>query len=103
MSLYEYKTNIRYGVINTKNNGRISGWDEKPEIKGQKSTWVAMLWSLTYLILFLKISHMEWMMSSKKPFPNEKMINSILTKKRFIDIGDKETYEKTNLEYRKKL
>ena len=29
MSLYEYKTNIKYGVINTKNNGRVSAWNEK--------------------------------------------------------------------------
>ena len=34
MSLFEYKTNIKYGVIDTKNNGRVSAWNEKPEMKG---------------------------------------------------------------------
>jgi len=35
MSLYEYKTNIKYGVIDTKNNGRVTTWNEKPEIKAK--------------------------------------------------------------------
>ncbi len=35
MSLYEYKTNMKYGVIDTKNNGRVSAWNEKPEIKAK--------------------------------------------------------------------
>ena len=39
----------------------------------------------------------------KKAISKRKKVNSILAKKGFIDIGDKETYEKANLEYRKKL
>ena len=39
----------------------------------------------------------------KKAISKRKKVNSILTKKEFIDIGDKETYEKTSLEYRKKI
>ena len=39
----------------------------------------------------------------KKAITNHKIVNSILSKKGFIDIGDKETYEKTNSEYIKKM
>ena len=39
----------------------------------------------------------------KKAITQRKIVNSILTKKGFVDIGDKETYERANLEYRKKL
>jgi mannose-1-phosphate guanylyltransferase len=39
----------------------------------------------------------------RKAISKQKNVNSVLTKKGFIDIGDKETYEKANLEYRKKL
>jgi mannose-1-phosphate guanylyltransferase len=39
----------------------------------------------------------------KKALSKRKTVNSILVKKGFIDVGDKETYEKLNLEYRKKL
>ena len=33
MSLNEYKTNLPYGVIETSKNGKVSSWNEKPEIK----------------------------------------------------------------------
>ena len=39
----------------------------------------------------------------KKAISQHKIVNSILTKKGFVDIGDKETYERANLDYRKKL
>ena len=35
MSLYEHKTSIQYGVIDTKNNGKVLSWNEKPEIKSK--------------------------------------------------------------------
>ena len=38
----------------------------------------------------------------KKAISKRKDVNSFLSKKGFIDIGDKETYEKINLQYRKK-
>ena len=102
MSLYEYKTNIRYGVINTKNNGRISGWDEKPEIKVKVNMGCYVMEPDIFdFIPKNKPYGMDDVI--KKAISKRKKVNSILTKKRFIDIGDKETYEKTNLEYRKKL
>ncbi|MCE2614501.1 MAG: nucleotidyltransferase family protein, partial [Nitrosopumilus sp. (ex Thoosa mismalolli)] len=33
MSLHEYKTNLPYGVIETTKNGKVTSWNEKPEIK----------------------------------------------------------------------
>ena len=39
----------------------------------------------------------------KKAISKRKTVNSILVKNGFTDIGDKETYEKINLEYRKKI
>ena len=47
MGLYEHKTFIKYGVVDTKNNGKVLSWNEKPEIKS-KSTWVATLWNLIF-------------------------------------------------------
>ena len=37
----------------------------------------------------------------KKAISKRKTVNSILIKNGFIDVGDKKTYEKLNLEYRK--
>jgi len=38
----------------------------------------------------------------RKIIVKKKRVGSVISKKGFIDIGDKETYEKTNEEYSKK-
>ena len=101
MSLYEYKTNIRYGVINTKNNGRISGWNEKPEIKVKVNMGCYVMEPATLGFIPKNRSFgMDTLV--KKAISRRKTVNSFLSKKKFVDIGDKETYEKINLQYRKK-
>jgi len=102
MSLYEYKTNIKYGVIDTKNNGRVTTWNEKPEIKA-KINMGCYIMERDILGFIPKNKSYGMDDVIKKAIYKRKKVNSILTKKEFIDIGDKETYEKTSLEYRKKI
>ena len=102
MSLYEYKTNIKYGVIDTKNNGRVSTRNEKPEIK-TKINMGCYIMERDILGFIPKNKSYGMDDVIKKAIYKRKKVNSILTKKEFIDIGDKETYEKTSLEYRKKI
>ena len=101
MSLYEYKTNIKYGVIDTKNNGKVSGWNEKPEIKVKVNMGCYVMEPAT-LSFIPKNRPFGMDTVIKKAISKRKDVNSFLSKKGFIDIGDKETYEKTNLQYRKK-
>ena len=101
MSLYEYKTNIKYGVIDTKNNGNVSAWNEKPEIKAKVNIGCYVMEPDT--LSFIPKNRSFGMDSViKKAISKRKAVNSFLSKKGFTDIGDKETYEKTNLQYRKK-
>ena len=101
MSLYEYKTNIKYGVIDTKNNGNVSAWNEKPEIKAKVNIGCYVMEPTT--LDFIPKNRSFGMDSViKKAISKRKAVNSFLSKKGFIDIGDKETYEKTNLQYKKK-
>jgi len=101
MSLYEYKTNIKYGVIDTKNNGNVSAWNEKPEIKAKVNIGCYVMEPTT--LDFIPKNRSFGMDSViKKAISKRKAVNSFLSKKGFTDIGDKETYEKTNLQYRKK-
>ncbi len=102
MSLFEYKTNIKYGVIDTKNNGRVSAWNEKPEMKAKINMGCYVMEpGILGFIPKNKPHGMDDVI--KKAISKRKNVNSVLTKKGFLDIGDKETYEKANLEYRKKL
>ena len=102
MSLYEHKTYIKYGVIDTKNNGKVLGWNEKPVIKSKINMGCYVMEpNILNFIPKNKPYGMDDVI--KKAISKRKTVNSILVKNGFTDIGDKETYEKINLEYRKKL
>ena len=101
MSLYEYKTSIKYGVIDTKNNGKVLAWNEKPEIKSKINMGCYVMESAVLnFIPKNKTYGMDDVI--KRAISKRKTVNSILIKKRFIDIGDKKTYEKLRLEYKKR-
>ena len=102
MSLYEHKTNIRYGIIDTKNNGKVLGWNEKPEIKSKINMGCYVMEPATLSIIPKNRSFgMDTVV--KKAISQRKAVNSFLSKKGFIDIGDKKTYQKIKLEYRKNI
>ena len=100
MGLYEYKTSIKYGVVDTKNNGKVLSWNEKPEIKS-KINMGCYIMEPNILNFIPKNKLYEMDVVIKKAISKRKTVNSILIKNGFIDVGDKKTYEKLNLEYRK--
>jgi len=101
MSLYEHKTSIKYGVIDTKNNGKVLSWNEKPEIKSKINMGCYVMESA---VLNFIPKNKSYGMDNviKGAISKRKTVNSILIKKGFIDVGDKKTYEKLRLEYRKR-
>jgi len=100
MSLYEHKTSIKYGVIETKDNGKVLAWNEKPEIKSKINMGCYVMESnILNFIPKNKTYGMDNVI--KKVISKRKTVNSILVKNGFIDVGDKKTYEKLNLEYKK--
>ena len=101
MSLYEYKTNLKYGVIETNKTGKVSAWHEKPEIRAKINMGCYVM---EPEVLSLIPKRKEYGMDDviRKTLAKKKRVGSVISKKGFIDIGDKETYEKTNEEYSKK-
>jgi mannose-1-phosphate guanylyltransferase len=101
MSLYEHKTSIKYGVIETKNNGLVLSWNEKPEIKSKINMGCYVMEpSILNFIPKNKKYGMDDVI--KKAISKRKTINSVLVKNGFIDVGDKKTYEELNMKYRKR-
>jgi mannose-1-phosphate guanylyltransferase len=101
MSLYEHKTSIKYGVIETKGNGKVLSWNEKPEIKSKINMGCYVMEpNILNFIPKNKPYGMDGVI--KKAISKRKTVNSILVKNGFIDVGDKKTYEKLNLEYKKR-
>ena len=101
MSLYEHKTSIKYGVIDTKNNGKVLSWNEKPEIKSKINMGCYVMESAVLNFIPKNKSYgMDDVI--KRALSKRKTVNSLLIKNGFIDVGDKKTYEKLRLEYRKR-
>ena len=101
MSLCEHKTSIKYGVIDTKSNGKVLAWNEKPEIKS-KINMGCYVMEPNMLNFIPKGKKYGMNYAIKKAMSKRKTVGSIVVKNGFIDVGDRETYEKLNLEYKKR-
>ena len=101
MSLYEYKTNLQYGVIHSSKTGKVTSWEEKPEIKANinMGCYVMEPGILKY-IPKNKPYGMDDVI--KKAMKNKKLVSSFVTKKGFLDIGNKESYKQANEKFAKK-
>ena len=97
MSLSEYKTNLPYGVIETSKNGKVIKWKEKPEIKANVNMGCYIMNPQIFnLIPKNKPYGMDDVI---KKAMKKKTVNSFITKKGFIDIGNKESYKQARNEY----
>jgi len=102
MSLNEYKTNLPYGVIDTLKNGRVSSWNEKPEIKANVNMGCYVMEpEILKFIPKNKPFGMDDVI--KKAMSRKKVVSSFLTKNGFTDIGNKTSYKKAYQEYIQKL
>ena len=102
MSLYNYKFNLKYGVIDTTNIGRVTSWNEKPEFSAKINMGCYVMEpEVLQLIPKNKSYGMDDVI--RKVLVKRKKVSSVVSTKGFLDIGDKDTYEKANDEYRKKL
>ena len=100
MSLFDYRFNLKYGVIDTKKSGQVTAWNEKPEFSAKINIGCYVM---EPEVLKLIPKNKEYGMDDviRKVLSSKKKVSSVISKKGFIDIGDKETYEKTNEEYSK--
>ena len=102
MSLYEYKTNLPYGVIETGKNGKVTAWNEKPEINANINIGCYVMEPQIFdLIPKNKSYGMDDVV--RKAMVKKKLVSSFLTKKGFMDIGDKASYRKAYQHFLAKL
>jgi mannose-1-phosphate guanylyltransferase len=102
MSLYEYQTKLNYGVIETSKNGRVVSWNEKPEIKAKINIGCYVIEPQVFSLIPKNIPYgMDSVI--KKAIAKKKSVNGFLTKKGFMDIGDKTSYKKAHQQFLEKL
>jgi len=102
MSLKEYKTKLPYGVIETTKNNKVTAWNEKPEIKANINMGCYVM-EPNILKLIPKNKPFGMDNVIKNAMSKKKLVNSFISKNGFIDIGNKEAYEKANNEFIQKL
>jgi mannose-1-phosphate guanylyltransferase len=102
MSLYKYTTTIKYGVIDTAKSGKVTAWNEKPEIHANINIGCYVMEPQVFgYIPADKPYGMDDVI--KKALARKKEVNSFIIKSGFIDIGDKISYKKAYEEFREKL
>jgi len=98
MCLYDYNFELQYGVIDTRKNGIITAWNEKPIINA-KINMGCYIFEPKIFSSMPKNKQYGMDTLVKQIISKKKRIDSFISKKPFIDIGDKEIYEKTNRMY----
>ena len=95
MGLFEYKTNLEYGVIKTSPKGKVLSWEEKPEIKANINIGCYVM---EPKILNYIPKNKPYGMDDviKKAMKQKKLVNGFISKKEFVDIGNKESYKKAS-------
>lgn len=102
MGIYEYKSNIPYGVIQTTPTGRVTDWKEKPEIKTRINMGCYIMNPGT--LSFIPPDRPYGMDSVvKKAISQKKRVDSFFTRKGFMDIGDKVSYKNAYRQFYQKL
>ncbi len=102
MSLYEYKSNLQYGVIETSKSGRVIGWNEKPEIKAMINTGCYVM---EPNILGYIPANKPYGMDNviKQAIKNKMRVDSFVVKTGFMDIGNKAAYKQAHEKYVRRL
>ena len=98
MGLFEYKTKLQYGFIETDKTNRVKAWREKPEVKGNINIGCYVMEPGIFKFI-----------PQNKPYGMDDVIRNaiikknkvsgFLIKKGFLDIGDKASYRRAYQHY----
>ncbi len=102
MCLYEYKSRLPYGVIDTNKNNIITAWREKPEIVSNINTGCYVMDPGVFPLIPKDVPYGMDKVIQKAMTKKEKL-NGFSIKKGFTDVGDMPSYEKTYQEFKDKL
>lgn len=95
---HPYKTRIRYGVIEAAGDGRVSAWNEKPEIKADINTGCYVMEPDVFGYIPPDAPHrMDTVVRSA--ISDGRRIGSFSVGEVFIDIGDRSSYMSANQKF----
>lgn len=102
ISLHEYSTNLPYGVIETGRGGRVTEWNEKPEIRAKIN-----------MGCYIFDPGVFGYIPEGRPYGMDdvvraavadgRRVDSYVTKRGFMDIGDRASYKRAHEHFVEKL
>ena len=102
MGLFEYKSKLQYGFIETDKNSKVTAWNEKPEVKGHINVGCYVMEpKVLKLIPPNKPFGMDDVI--KRAIARKNRVVGFAIKKGFMDIGDKNSYRQVYQQYLEKL
>ncbi len=95
MGIYEHKASMPYGVIETARSGRVTGWNEKPEVRANVN-----------MGCYVMEPEVLDLIPGGRPYGMDRVIRAAIARKMlvtgfvsrrgFTDIGDKESYRRAS-------
>ena len=102
MCLYEYKSRLPYGVIDTDKKDVVTAWREKPEITSNINTGCYVM-DREVLPLIPKNKPYGMDKVIQTAMKNKEKVSGFSIKKGFTDVGDMQSYEKVYKDFKEKL
>ncbi len=101
MGLFEYKTRLQYGFIDTSKANKVTAWREKPEVRGNINIGLYVMEPGIFKFIPPNMPYgmndaIRSAMANKK---NKNKVSGFLIKKGFLDIGDKTSYRRAHQQY----
>ena len=98
MGLNRYTTNLSYGVIRTSKAGRVTGWDEKPEIRADINMGCYVMEQGVFEMIPKSGAYgMDSVI--RRALARKKAVHGFVTRGRFMDIGNIGAYEEASAAY----
>ena len=102
MGISAYKTCLPYGVIETTTTGKVTQWNEKPEIRANINMGCYVM-EPEIFDLIPKGRPFGMNNVIRKAISRKKSIITFASKGGFVDIGNKASYVRTNRDYLQRL
>jgi mannose-1-phosphate guanylyltransferase len=98
MALMSYETRMKYGVIRTNLQGRVTKWKEKPAVTSDINVGCYVIDKK--FLDYIPRGQMYGMKEAvKSAMDDEKGVYALKVKGRFVDIGDRDAHKRADEEY----
>jgi mannose-1-phosphate guanylyltransferase len=102
MVLMKYSTELKYGFMETDEDGRLTEWREKPTVSGFINTGCFVM-EKRFLRYIPRVRTFEMNVAFERARKAGERLFGVKVEGEFVDIGDRESYRDANEQYMQKI